>query len=89
MEKICILGLGYIGLPTACLFATHGYQVVGVDKDKEKVRAIKQGIPPFEEAGIKAFGPSGPAAQLEADKAFAKQIMPLLLMGVIVMKMSS
>lgn len=29
----------------------------------------------FEQAGIKAFGPSGGAAQLEADKAFAKQIM--------------
>ncbi len=29
----------------------------------------------FEAAGIKAFGPSGPAAQLEADKAFAKQLM--------------
>ena len=29
----------------------------------------------IEAAGIKAFGPSGPAAQLEADKAFSKQIM--------------
>ena len=29
----------------------------------------------METAGIKAFGPSGPAAQLEADKAFAKQMM--------------
>ena len=29
----------------------------------------------FEAAGIKAFGPSGPAAQLEADKAFTKEIM--------------
>ncbi|MGD0785053.1 MAG: phosphoribosylamine--glycine ligase [Sedimentisphaerales bacterium] len=29
----------------------------------------------FEKAGIKAFGPSGAAAQLEADKAFSKQIM--------------
>ncbi len=29
----------------------------------------------FESAGIKAFGPSGKAAQLEADKAFAKQLM--------------
>jgi phosphoribosylamine--glycine ligase len=29
----------------------------------------------FEDAGIKAFGPSGKAAQLEADKAFAKQLM--------------
>lgn len=30
-EKICVLGLGYIGLPTAALFASHGYKVVGVD----------------------------------------------------------
>jgi phosphoribosylamine--glycine ligase len=29
----------------------------------------------MEKAGVRAFGPSGPAAQLEADKAFAKQIM--------------
>ncbi|MHC4636819.1 MAG: phosphoribosylamine--glycine ligase, partial [Planctomycetota bacterium] len=29
----------------------------------------------FQQAGIKAFGPSGPAAQLEADKAFAKHLM--------------
>jgi len=30
-RKICVLGLGYIGLPTASTFATHGIQVVGVD----------------------------------------------------------
>ena len=30
MHKICVLGLGYIGLPTASMFATHGFQVVGV-----------------------------------------------------------
>jgi len=32
-EKICVVGLGYVGLPTAALFATHGYEVVGVDID--------------------------------------------------------
>jgi len=53
MEKVCVLGLGYIGLPTACLLATHGYQVVGVDKDEAKVEALKQGISPFDEAGLK------------------------------------
>ena len=52
MQKLCILGLGYIGLPTACLFATHGYQVVGVDRDETKLEAIKQGIPPFDETGL-------------------------------------
>ncbi|MCB0084738.1 MAG: hypothetical protein KDE47_27545 [Caldilineaceae bacterium] len=31
MSKICVLGLGYIGLPTASILATHGHQVVGVD----------------------------------------------------------
>lgn len=29
MNSICVLGLGYIGLPTACMFATHGFKVVG------------------------------------------------------------
>ena len=30
-QKVCVIGLGYIGLPTAALLATHGYDVVGVD----------------------------------------------------------
>jgi UDP-N-acetyl-D-mannosaminuronic acid dehydrogenase len=29
--RICVLGLGYVGLPTALLFAKHGFQVLGVD----------------------------------------------------------
>ncbi len=32
-NKICVLGLGYIGLPTASTFAANGVQVVGVDID--------------------------------------------------------
>lgn len=31
MKKICILGLGYIGLPTAAALATKGFEVIGVD----------------------------------------------------------
>jgi len=31
MKKICVLGLGYIGLPTASMLATKGYDVLGVD----------------------------------------------------------
>lgn len=30
-KKICIIGLGYIGLPTAVMFATHGHRIAGVD----------------------------------------------------------
>ena len=31
VEKICVIGLGYIGLPTAAIFASRKKQVVGVD----------------------------------------------------------
>ncbi len=41
--KICVIGLGYIGLPTACMFADHGHQVVGVDKNPAIVEALSQG----------------------------------------------
>jgi saccharopine dehydrogenase-like NADP-dependent oxidoreductase len=30
MKKICVLGLGYIGLPTASIFAANSFEVVGV-----------------------------------------------------------
>lgn len=40
-DKVCVLGLGYIGLPTAALFATHGHEVVGVDVDPRRVEMLK------------------------------------------------
>lgn len=39
-KKICVLGLGYIGLPTAAMFATHGHQIVGVDVKEEIINAL-------------------------------------------------
>lgn len=50
--KICVLGLGYIGLPTAALFATHGHEVVGIDINKNIVDSINEGIAPFDEPGL-------------------------------------
>ena len=47
--KICVLGLGYIGLPTALLFATHRHEVVGIDINKSIVETINKGITPFDE----------------------------------------
>jgi len=41
--KICIVGLGYIGLPSAALLANRGYQVQGVDISPEVVATINQG----------------------------------------------
>ena len=37
-KKICVLGLGYIGLPTAAMFATHGHEIIGVDVNPRSSR---------------------------------------------------
>ncbi|OAB39971.1 UDP-N-acetyl-D-mannosaminuronic acid dehydrogenase [Paenibacillus macquariensis subsp. defensor] len=42
-KKICVVGLGYIGLPTASLLAIKGFQVHGVDVDQHAVELISQG----------------------------------------------
>ncbi len=41
--KVSVFGLGYIGLPTATMFAAHGAQVIGVDVNKHAVDTINQG----------------------------------------------
>ena len=43
IKKICILGLGYIGLPTGALLANKGYEVYGVDVVQSVVDTINQG----------------------------------------------
>lgn len=50
--KICIIGQGYIGLPTAALFAKKGCEVLGVDVNNEIVEKLNQGIAHIEEPGI-------------------------------------
>jgi len=42
-KTICVIGLGYIGLPTASLLGTKGYQVHGVDMNQHVVDTINQG----------------------------------------------
>lgn len=50
--KICILGLGYIGLPTAAIFAKSGYEVIGVDIKSEIVDVLNSGKVHIEEPGL-------------------------------------
>lgn len=42
-HSVCVIGLGYIGLPTASFLATKGYQVTGVDVSPNVVDTINQG----------------------------------------------
>ncbi|NCQ16142.1 nucleotide sugar dehydrogenase [Candidatus Falkowbacteria bacterium] len=47
--KIGIIGMGYVGLPLAAVAAKKGYEVYGIDTDKEKLKIIAQGKSPFKE----------------------------------------
>ena len=50
--KICIMGQGYIGLPTAALFTRNHCEVVGVDVNEQIVENLNKGIIHIEEPGI-------------------------------------
>ncbi|MBQ5823236.1 MAG: nucleotide sugar dehydrogenase [Clostridia bacterium] len=47
-----VIGLGYIGLPTALMMAAHGVEIVGTDYNKELVDTLKSGRTTFKEEGL-------------------------------------
>ena len=49
---INVIGLGYIGLPTALMMASHGVEVVGTDYNKELVETLRGGHTTFKENGL-------------------------------------
>lgn len=51
-ETLCMIGLGYIGLPTATVFATNGIKVKGIDINQHTVDIINQGKIHIEEPGL-------------------------------------
>jgi UDP-N-acetyl-D-mannosaminuronic acid dehydrogenase len=53
METVCVIGLGYIGLPTASMFATHGLRVTGVDINSHIIDVLNGGEIHIEEAGLR------------------------------------
>ena len=52
MGRVCVVGLGYVGVPTAAVLAGHGMEVIGVDIDRERVGTINSGASPFDEPGL-------------------------------------
>ncbi|MBC2366911.1 nucleotide sugar dehydrogenase [Listeria booriae] len=72
--KIAVIGLGYIGLPTAIMFANHGQNVVGVDLKEDAVNMLNAGKIHIEEPGLqieltKALLSGNFKAQLQLEKA--------------------
>ncbi|PIC77141.1 UDP-N-acetyl-D-mannosamine dehydrogenase [Sporosarcina sp. P19] len=51
-KKLCVVGLGYIGLPTAVMFANSGLQVHGVDRNEHVVQLINNKQLHIEENGL-------------------------------------
>lgn len=54
-EKICVIGLGYIGLPTAATFAVNGIDVIGVDIKRDIIDTLNQGGIHIHEPGLHAI----------------------------------
>lgn len=52
IKAVAVLGLGYIGLPTAAILATNGIDVVGVDIDQNTVDSVNRGEVPFVEPDL-------------------------------------
>ena len=69
--KVCIIGQGYIGLPTAALFARNHCEVVGVDVNEEMIKNLNNGIIHIEEPGI-----SDIIKQALKNKVYKASLMP-------------
>ena len=54
MKDLCVIGLGYIGLPTAAVFAEAGLTVAGVDTDPHRVASVNAGAALPDEPGLDA-----------------------------------
>ncbi|MET3948372.1 UDP-N-acetyl-D-mannosaminuronic acid dehydrogenase [Arthrobacter sp. UYCu512] len=52
IEKVAVIGLGYIGLPTAAILAANGIRVIGVDVNQGTVDAVNRGEVPFVEPDL-------------------------------------
>lgn len=52
IKMVNVIGLGYIGLPTALMLASHGVEIVGTDYNKELVDTLNNGKTTFKEDGL-------------------------------------
>src|SRR2546426_10872705 len=50
--NICVVGTGYVGLVTGAVFADLGNDIVCVDKDRDKIEALRTGRMPIYEPGL-------------------------------------
>ena len=52
-KSLCVIGMGYIGLPTASLFASQGLQVTGMDINQDIIQGLQAGQVHIFEPGLR------------------------------------
>jgi UDP-N-acetyl-D-mannosaminuronic acid dehydrogenase len=62
-SRVAVIGLGYVGLPTAAMLANRGLNVIGVDVCPERVEAVNRGEAPFVEPEVGHYIATAVAAQ--------------------------
>ena len=53
--KVGVIGLGYVGLPICERFSRVGVEVIGVDNDFNKIKALKKGLSYIKSSRLKNF----------------------------------
>ncbi len=69
---INVVGLGYIGLPTALMMAAHGVEVVGTDYNEKLVETLNSGKTTFKEEGLDTLFSKAVAAGIKFSTAYQK-----------------
>ena len=70
-SRIGVIGLGYVGLPLACLFAERGFAVTGFDIDPTKIRQLAAGKSYIKHIGNRRIAPLVKAGTLAASDDFS------------------
>ncbi|MBE0409019.1 MAG: nucleotide sugar dehydrogenase [Anaerolineales bacterium] len=68
---VAVIGLGYVGLPLAAIFAEAGFDVVGIEPDERKVEAIRRGESYIQDVSESLIGKLTAAGKLRATQDFS------------------
>jgi UDP-N-acetyl-D-glucosamine dehydrogenase len=69
--KVAVLGLGYVGLPFATVFAEAGYTVLGIDPDSRKIDSLNSGISYIQDVSTTQISRLVSAGKLKASTDFS------------------